>query len=123
MNWLALGSIYGFLGVAFGAFGAHALKDRLDAYSLDVWRTAVQYQLWHALALVALGVLAQVPSAQTISARANGAGWAFTIGVLIFSGTLYLLALSGIKWLGAITPLGGLSLLVGWVWLAWASYV
>jgi len=109
---LGSGALFAFLGVAAGAFGAHALKERLDAYSLGVWNTAVQYQMYHALSMVALAALAYVGGA---GPSARVAGWCFGIGILVFSGSLYLLALTGIKWLGAFTPVGGLLFLVGWI--------
>ncbi len=116
MNWLFLGSVSGFLGVALGAFGAHALKDRLDAYSLGVWQTAVQYQLWHALALVLAGILMRVPGSD--SRWVGFAGWAFALGTFFFSGSLFTLALSGVRAWGAVTPIGGLGFLLGWIALA-----
>lgn len=108
--WLALGAIYGFLGVALGAFGAHALKARLSAETLAVWQTAVQYQFWHALALLAVGTLA----IQQPRGALDWAGAAFAAGVLVFSGSLYALCLSEVHALGAITPVGGVLLLAGW---------
>jgi uncharacterized membrane protein YgdD (TMEM256/DUF423 family) len=114
--WL-LGSVFGFLAVAAGAFGAHALRARLPADLLEVFETGARYQMYHALALLAAGWLA----AQWPSAAATAAGWLFTAGIVIFSGSLYLLALSGVRWLGAITPIGGVALLAGWVALALAA--
>ncbi len=114
--FLAAGAIFGFLGVAAGAFGAHLLKDRLTADLLDVFEIAVRYQMYHALALLAVGVIA----ARGSSAAATTAGWAFIGGIVVFSGSLYLLALTGQRWLGAVTPLGGLALLAGWAALVWA---
>jgi len=114
--FLLLGAFYGFLGVACGAFGAHALKDRLAPEMLAVWRTAVEYQLWHALALLAVGQLMRSQPAPALSA----AGAGFALGVLVFSGSLYALSLSGVRALGAITPLGGLLLLAGWAALVYA---
>lgn len=110
---LMLGAAYGFVGVAFGAFGAHALRSRLTPDQLAVWRTAVEYQFWHALALLAVGLLALSRPGPLLSA----AGWSFAIGVLLFSGSLYLLTLSGVRMLGAVTPFGGLLFLVGWALL------
>lgn len=107
------GAGYGFLGVAFGAFGAHALKHRLTPELLAVWKTAVEYQLYHALALVLLGLIALQRPSMAIS----GAGICFALGIMVFSGSLYLLALGGVRWLGAITPLGGLLFLLGWALL------
>lgn len=116
--WLGLGAAYGFLGVGFGAFGAHALRQRLSPDMLQVWHVGVEYQFYHALALLALGLLAFVrPAAgQTL------AGIGFGLGVLLFSGSLYALALSGVRVLGAITPIGGLLFLLGWGSLAWSIW-
>jgi uncharacterized membrane protein YgdD (TMEM256/DUF423 family) len=113
MNLLRIASLLGFLGVALGAFGAHALRERLSPAMLQVWHTAVLYHLLHAVALFALGLYAKSSGADV---RVGG-GLLFA-GVLVFSGSLYALALTGIKPLGAITPLGGLLLLAGWAWLA-----
>ena len=118
MNWVIVGAVSGFLGVATGAFGAHGLKERLDAYSLGIWQTAVQYQMWHAAALVLVGLLARFAVSESTATVSSLAGWAFLMGTLLFSGSLYVLALSGIKWLGAVTPLGGVGFLVGWAALA-----
>ncbi|GEC90601.1 DUF423 domain-containing protein [Brevibacillus brevis] len=113
--FLMLGSISGFLSVAFGAFGAHALKEKLDAYSLGIFHTGVTYQTTHALALVLVALLLKwYPD----SSGLVWAGWCFTAGTLIFSGSLYTLALTGIKVLGAITPIGGVLFLAGWALLA-----
>lgn len=110
-----MGAVAGFLGVAFGAFGAHALKARLSAPDLQIFETAVRYHLVHAVALLALAALAhRIPAGV-----ASLAGWSFTTGILVFSGSLYLLVLTGPRWLGAVTPLGGTALLVGWAALAW----
>lgn len=111
--WMLIGAIYGLLGVAAGAFGAHALRGRLSEDMLAVYRTAVEYQFWHALALLAVGLLAR----QAAGAWLTASGVAFTLGVLVFSGSLYVLTLSGIRVLGAVTPLGGLALIVGWACL------
>ena len=115
--WLALAALFGFLGVAFGAFGAHALRARLSSDMLRVWETAVNYQFWHALALLAVGILVLRGS----SAWLPAAGSLFALGVLLFSGSLYALALSGVRGLGAITPVGGVLLLGGWICLLVAS--
>ncbi|HET7231597.1 MAG TPA: DUF423 domain-containing protein [Longimicrobium sp.] len=109
-----LGCIFGFLGVAAGAFGAHALRARLPADLLAVFETAARYQMYHALALLAVALLAML--APTGAVRA--AGWLFTAGIVIFSGSLYALALSGVRVLGAITPIGGVCFLAGWIALA-----
>ena len=111
------GAVYGFVGVAFGAFGAHALKARLAPEVLAVWKTAVEYQLYHALALLLVGLIAT----QKPSIAITNSAICFALGVLVFSGSLYVLALSGVRWLGAITPIGGLLLLSGWALLFWAA--
>lgn len=108
-----LAGAFGFLGVGFGAFGAHALKARLTPEMLAIYRTAVEYQFWHVLALLAVGVLALSRPGPLASAS----GWCFVLGILIFSGSLYALALSEVRVLGAITPIGGLLLLAGWALL------
>lgn len=116
---IGFGSLFAFLGVAAGAFGAHALKQRLDDYSLGIWNTAVQYQMYHALAMLALAALAYVGG---VGLSARVAGWCFGLGILVFSGSLYTLALSGVRWLGAITPIGGMLFLIGWIALAVAGF-
>lgn len=113
-----LGAIFGALGVALGAFGAHGLKNRVDESSIAIWQTAASYQMWHALALVALAWV--ISEGTSTAARVSGV--AFTAGILIFSGSLYVLVLSGQRWLGAVTPLGGLALIVGWVSLCVALW-
>lgn len=113
-----IGAIFGALGVAMGAFGAHMLRDRVEQRMLDIWSTATQYQLWHALALVAVALWMRRDGGVTTASVV--AGWGFTIGVLVFSGSLFVLVLSGKTWLGAITPIGGISLIVGWVAFALA---
>jgi uncharacterized membrane protein YgdD (TMEM256/DUF423 family) len=118
--WTVVGAIYGFMAVACGAFGAHALQSRLDARLLQIWHTASHYQMAHALALVALGSWLSSNPGQ----NANVAGVGFSVGTLIFSGSLYLLALTDIRWLGAITPIGGTLFLTGWLswaWIAWRA--
>lgn len=115
---IALGGIYGFLGVALGAFGAHGLRNRLSPDMLAVWKTGVEYHLYHALALLLVGLIA----AARPSIAITNAGICFALGVLVFSGSLYALALSGVRWLGAITPFGGLLLLAGWALLVWSAF-
>jgi len=114
MPWIAVGAVLGFLGVALGAFGAHALKARLSPDLLAVWHTGVQYQFYHALALLLVGLMVR----QAPQPWLQGAGWCFLAGTLVFSGSLYALSLSGLRALGAITPLGGLLFLAGWALLA-----
>lgn len=114
--WLRIGATWGFLAVAMGAFGAHRLKDRLAELGTAAnFQTAAQYHMYHALALVAVGVLGYTGRSGT---SLSIAGWAFLLGSLIFSGSLYILSVTGMKWLGAITPIGGVLLLVGWAALA-----
>lgn len=115
--FLTLSALFGALGVAAGAFGAHGLESQLDADAIEVWNTAARYQMYHALALLGVAWL----STETATTAVTVAGWLFTAGVLVFSGTLYALALTDIKWLGAITPLGGLALIAAWVALFIAS--
>jgi uncharacterized membrane protein YgdD (TMEM256/DUF423 family) len=111
MNWIMIGASFALVGVAAGAFGAHGLRSRLPADLLAVFEVAVRYQMYHAFALILIGL----GEARLAPGSARIAGLAFTLGILIFSGSLYALALSGVRWLGAITPLGGLAFLVGWV--------
>lgn len=111
--WLALGAAYGFLGVALGAFGAHALKEKLAPEMLAAWRTGVEYQFYHALALILLALLMR----GSANIWQQYAGGCFAAGTLLFSGSLYALALSGVRALGAVTPLGGLLFLAGWACL------
>ena len=114
--FFVLGCLSGFLGVALGAFGAHALKARLDAELLATFEVGVRYQMVHALALLAVGwACTRWPGTLV-----NASGWLFVAGSVIFSGSLYALSLSGVRWLGAITPIGGVGLLAGWLCLAWA---
>ncbi|HEY9544989.1 MAG TPA: DUF423 domain-containing protein [Solimonas sp.] len=115
--WLTIGALYGFLGVAFGAFGAHALRARLSADALAIWHTAVEYQFYHAGALLIVGLWLNQQPAKMLDA----AGLCFAVGVVVFSGSLYALALSGIRGLGAITPIGGLLFLAGWLILLWRA--
>jgi uncharacterized membrane protein YgdD (TMEM256/DUF423 family) len=116
-NWGAVGAVLAAVAVLIGAFGAHALKDRLDAYSTQIYERAVFYHFVHALGLIAVGIAL---AAHVAGGAANAAGWLLLAGIAIFSGSLYALALSGIKALGAITPLGGLAFVAGWVALAWS---
>jgi uncharacterized membrane protein YgdD (TMEM256/DUF423 family) len=116
--FFALGALSGFLGVALGAFGAHALKARLGPDMLATFEVGVRYQMYHALALLAVGWACTRFPGPVLTAG----GWLFVAGTVIFSGSLYALSLSGVRWLGAITPLGGLVLLGGWLCLAWAAW-
>ena len=112
--FIRLGAAAGFVGVALGAFGAHALRTRLSADHLAVFETGVRYQLLHALALVLVGVLIGRRPARFTAA----AGWCFTLGIVLFSGSLYVLTLTGMTAVGIVTPLGGLCFLAGWACLA-----
>ena len=121
--WLTSGSILGFLGVAAGSFGAHGLKALLETNGQSAnWETAVRYCMYHALALVLVGVLAGLPQSPAVRSLLSVAGWAFVGGTLVFSGFLAALAVSGVKILGAIVPIGGVLLLVGWACLAAAGW-
>ena len=113
--FITLASLSGMLAVIFGAVGAHALKGKLDDQALKVFETAVQYHFYHTFALLVVGVIA-LNQPQTVLLKSSG--WSFVIGILVFSGSLYLLSLTGVRWLGAITPLGGLALIAGWACLA-----
>jgi len=116
--FVTLGAASGFVAVAAGAFGAHALKARLSPEMLAVFEVGVRYQMFHALALLAVAwAVGRWPGP-----AATAAGWFFVVGTALFSGTLYLLALSGTRWLGAITPIGGAAFLAGWACLAWAAW-
>jgi uncharacterized membrane protein YgdD (TMEM256/DUF423 family) len=113
-----MGAASAFLGVAFGAFGAHGLKSRLSAEMLSTFEVGVRYQMYHALALLFVAwALGRWPGTAPVAA-----GWLFVAGTLLFSGSLYLLSLTGVRWLGAITPLGGLAFLAGWLCLAWGAW-
>jgi len=117
--FVLLGSLSAFLGVAFGAFGAHGLKSRVTPEMLTVWQTGVLYHLVHALGLVLIGMLCQLmPDASLV----RSAGWALLGGTVLFSGSLYVMVLSDIRALGIITPLGGVAFLVGWLLLAVAAW-
>ncbi len=117
-TFFIIGCVLAFLGVAFGAFGAHALKNIVEEHYLGVFETGVRYQMYHAFAMFAVAYAYSVwPSSLVVTS-----GWLFVAGTVIFSGSLYILSIAGIKWLGAITPIGGLLLLAGWACLAWAVW-
>jgi len=107
MSWVAIGAVFGFVAVAAGAFGAHFLRSILPPPRLETFEVAVRYQMYHALAIILAGML-----------NADRAAWCFTTGILVFSGSLYLLVLLDQRWLGAITPIGGVLFLAGWLLLA-----
>jgi uncharacterized membrane protein YgdD (TMEM256/DUF423 family) len=118
--FLATGAIFGGLSVAGGAFASHALKEKLTDRALAIFETAARYQMYHALALLLVALL--LSRAQESQAFFSVAGWAFIAGTIVFSGSLYALSLTDIKWLGAITPLGGVAFIVGWICLAVAAF-
>jgi uncharacterized membrane protein YgdD (TMEM256/DUF423 family) len=118
--FLATAAVFGGLSVAGGAFASHALKSKLSDRALEIFDTAARYQMYHALALLLVALFCcRAAESQTFFAVA---GWAFIAGTIIFSGSLYALSLSGIKWLGAVTPLGGVAFIVGWGCLAVAAF-
>jgi uncharacterized membrane protein YgdD (TMEM256/DUF423 family) len=120
--WLVCGAVLGGVAVALGSFGAHSLKATLESNGQAAnWETAVRYAVFHALALLAVGLVSGMPQAASARGWLTVAGWAFFVGTLIFSGILCVLALSGIRWLGAIVPIGGVLFLVGWASLAVAG--
>jgi len=118
--FLSVASILAGLSVAGGAFAAHALKEKLSERAIEIFETGARYQMYHSLALLLVGLL--LSRAEASQSLLIAAGSAFIIGIAIFSGSLYALSLSGIKWLGAITPLGGVAFLIGWGCLAIASW-
>jgi uncharacterized membrane protein YgdD (TMEM256/DUF423 family) len=113
--FLALGTAFAGSGVAAGAFGAHAIKGILDVPMLQAFETATRYQMYHAFGLCIVSwAIDRYPEQ-----RLEHTGWLFTIGILLFSGSLYVVSLAGIRWLGAVTPIGGLAFLAGWALLGW----
>jgi uncharacterized membrane protein YgdD (TMEM256/DUF423 family) len=116
--FFGLGTVLAGLAVGLGAFGAHALKAKLSAPDLAIFETGVRYQMYHALALLAVAWAA----ARWEGPLTNAAGWLFLAGVILFSGSLYALVLTGHRWLGAVTPFGGLAFLAGWALLAWTAF-
>ena len=117
-TFFLFGAVFGGRGVAFGAFGAHALRASLTPEDLATFEIGVRYQLFHALALLAVAWAPTQWDASTVTV----AGWAFVIGIVVFSGSLYTLVLTGQRWLGAITPIGGVAFIVGWALLAWTAF-
>ncbi|MGC8668013.1 MAG: DUF423 domain-containing protein [Chthonomonadales bacterium] len=117
-RWMAAGSLGGMIGVMLGAFGAHALKGHLPPASLELWDTAVRYQMTHSVVLLFVGLMAaRHPQSATLAWSAR----MMISGILLFSGSLYLLAAFGARWLGAVTPLGGICFILGWLLLLGAS--
>jgi uncharacterized membrane protein YgdD (TMEM256/DUF423 family) len=118
-SFAAAGAALAFLAVAAGAFGAHALRGLLSPVQMQVFETAARYQMYHALALLAVAWV----SSRWPSVAIRFSGWMFVVGTVLFSGSLYLLVLTGIRWFGAVTPLGGIAFLAGWLALAWGTFV
>ena len=112
MSWTMVGALWGLVGVGLGAFGAHGLKAVTSAEGLAWWETAARYHLFHALALLAVGLL------QQHRPGGDSAGWCLLLGSAVFSGTLYAMGLGAPRWLGAVTPVGGLAMMAGWLLLA-----
>ena len=117
MIWIRIGGWIMFLGVFLGAFGAHALRGKLSEYSMDIFKTGIFYHFIHALGLFIVAYL----TTQTADSKVTWAGILFIVGILLFSGSLYALSLTGIRWLGAITPLGGLAFMGAWILIAFVS--
>ena len=113
MNFLVIGAISGCLVVILGAFGAHGLKDILDEYGKSIYEKAVLYHMFHTMAILVLGLIDKIQPEMQLSL----AGWAFIFGIILFSGSLYILAVTGFKWMGMITPFGGVFFIIGWVLL------
>ena len=117
--FIILGSLNAFLAVALGAFGAHGLQNKLTEQMLATYETGVKYHMMHALGLILIGIISRYTSGSVLI---NWSGWLICAGIVLFSGSLYVLSISGIRWLGAITPLGGLCFLAGWLLLAVAAF-
>jgi uncharacterized membrane protein YgdD (TMEM256/DUF423 family) len=114
--FFSAGAIAAFVGAVLGAFGSHYLRTKLNSEMLNIFEVGVRYQMYHALGLIAVAwAIARWPQAHF-----NSAGWCFIVGIIIFSGSLYLLSITGSRWFGAITPIGGLAFLAGWAILVWA---
>ena len=111
MNFLVIGAISGFLVVILGAFGAHGLKDVFDEYGKSIYEKAVLYHMFHTMAILVVGLIEKIQPEMQLSV----AGWAFILGIILFSGSLYILSVTGIKLLGMITPIGGVLFIIGWV--------
>ncbi len=119
-TFLLLASIFGGLAVALGAFGAHGLEGKLSEAAMGTYQTGVQYQFYHALALMGVAfAISRWPGSSGLSVTA---GWLFVAGILIFSGSLYILVMTDTSWLGAITPFGGVAFIIGWILLGVAAW-
>jgi uncharacterized membrane protein YgdD (TMEM256/DUF423 family) len=119
MNWTAIGAVFMALAVGMGAFGAHALKERLDEYSLGVYEKAVFYHFVHGIGILLVSLLARTGILN--ASTAERVSWLMALGIVLFSGSLYALAISGVRVLGAVTPFGGIAFIIGWVWLAFEA--
>ncbi len=119
MNWTTTAAVFMALAVMLGAFGAHGLKDRLSEYSMSVYEKAVFYHFVHALGLLIVALLAKTGSLNSVGA--NRVAWLLSIGIVVFSGSLYALAISGVRILGAITPIGGIAFIAAWLLLAFEA--
>ena len=117
--FFSLGALNLAIAVTLGAFGAHGLKAKVTAEQLAWWQTGVEYHFYHALGLLVIGALM---AAQRQLAMPKGSAWALQIGIVIFSGSLYAMTLGAPRWFGAITPIGGIAFIVGWLWLAYAAW-
>ena len=113
MNYLLFGAMSGCLVVIMGAFGAHALNELLDDYGKSIYNKAVLYHMFHSIAILILGLINKIQPEIQLSM----AGWSFVFGIILFSGSLYIIAITGIKSLGIITPIGGILFIIGWVFL------
>ena len=116
-GWFGIGAIAAAIGVMLGAFGAHGLKSRVDSDLLVIFETGVRYHMYHAIGLLAVGWAASRWPGGWVTAS----GWLFLVGILVFSGSLYVMTLTGARWLGAITPIGGAAFIAGWIALALAA--
>lgn len=117
-KWIGIGAVFGVFAVGMGAFGAHALKERLDEYAQGIYAKAVLYQMFHTAGILVVGILLTVYK----DSRMGIAGVFFSLGILLFSGSLYVLAISGIRWLGMITPFGGMFFIAGWIWICYQVF-
>lgn len=113
ITWIIVGSVFAVLAVIFGAFGTHGLKSKVSVEDLTIFETGVRYQMYHALVIILLGLLAMNPNLNISPLPFVF----FVTGIIVFSGTLYLIPLTGLRWMGAITPIGGFALILGWVFL------
>ena len=116
-TFVTLGALFAFAGVALGAFAAHLLKDRLTPEMFQIYEVGIRYHIYHVPAIFLVAILAALYP----NVNATPAGWLFVVGIIVFSGSLYALSLTGVRMFGAITPIGGLCFLAGWLWLVWIA--